>query len=152
MKKFCAVVFSLLCLFVVKPHSDFVSAIGVASDDDTFIIYSHYVFDDETYDICGDGYFIYTDYASSREILIRHQDVLGQTIVLRSFDGDIDDIAMSVGAKIVHRDRVEDTEIVFGYNPSLRDYVVIDGARVNVQIATDGDFVKIGYPLILDSF
>ncbi len=42
--------------------------------------------------------------------------------------------------------------VVCGYTSQIRGGIVIDGQKVNVQVAYDGQTVTIGSPLILDSF
>lgn len=43
-------------------------------------------------------------------------------------------------------------QVVCGYSAKVQGCVVIDGQKINVQIACDGQTVTVGSPLILDSF
>lgn len=42
--------------------------------------------------------------------------------------------------------------VVCGYSAKVQGGVIVDGQKVNVQIACDGQTVTVGSPLILDSF
>lgn len=62
------------------------------------------------------------------------------------------DILESLKAKIVSTERVENIEIINAYTPYFDKSVVVQGKKVNLQLAAkDGDIVA-GFPMILTGF
>lgn len=54
--------------------------------------------------------------------------------------------------EIVNENEISDRLIIEGYSNKLKDYIVINGRKVNVQLSISGDKIIMGYPLINGSF
>lgn len=65
-----------------------------------------------------------------------------------SYDDFINELEINIISKFEVSDRV----IMEGYSPRFKDYLVINGFKVNVQISISDDSVIIGSPLINGSF
>lgn len=54
--------------------------------------------------------------------------------------------------EIVNENEISDRLIIEGYSNKLKDYIVINGRKVNVQLSISDDKIIMGYPLINGSF
>ena len=63
-----------------------------------------------------------------------------------------DDFINELDVDIISKFEVSDRVIIEGYSPRIKDYLVINGFKVNVQISISDDSVIIGSPLINGSF
>ena len=78
--------------------------------------------------------------------------VYGQTISTDINNIDINAFLCDINANIKEEQTLCDRHIVYAYSNVLKDFVYVNGARVNLQISVDEDRVYIGYPLIMGSF
>ena len=53
---------------------------------------------------------------------------------------------------IVDLQLVDEYQIFLCYNPQINDFVIVDGKKVNVQIAIKNDEINLGFPLILNGY
>ena len=53
---------------------------------------------------------------------------------------------------LLYTEVLEGTKISYAYDPSLANFVVVDGNKVNLQVAKTDFCIVVGYPLILGSF
>ncbi|MDR3294193.1 MAG: hypothetical protein LBT20_08855 [Clostridiales bacterium] len=60
--------------------------------------------------------------------------------------------ADALGVNVVRRENVGGTEILFGYAAGLSGVLILDGKRINIQIADNGIYLLIGSPYIPDGF
>ena len=99
----------------------------------------------------GAGY-VKTTYANYAKCIQKARGVDGVTVV-------VDKNALDVGALVdklqlcqtfVHQ--TQDFCCIYGYTPKIRNYVMVDGQKVNVQIAVTATQVHVGSPLILGSY
>jgi len=111
-----------------------------------------------SYQIPAEGEFI----LSGGMVITRHskQDFL-QIKDERSYFGislhysgaeDADSLMAAFGAREVFRQHIADRQIIYAYTPKIKDYVTIDGRRINLQIAADGQSVTVGSPLIAGGY
>ena len=64
-----------------------------------------------------------------------------------------DQILRMLGYTMVQAQGTYETiRVVYAYSSRGRNFLTIDGTRINLQIATRGDRVTIGWPVILGSF
>lgn len=54
--------------------------------------------------------------------------------------------------EVVNKNEISDRVIIEGYSNKLRDYVVINGRKVNIQLSIFDNKIIMGYPLINGSF
>ncbi len=60
------------------------------------------------------------------------------------------DIVNRLSITKVDTQDIGDIQFVYGYSPMLPLFTTIDNQKINIQIAKEKDYLKIGYPLILD--
>lgn len=63
-----------------------------------------------------------------------------------------DDFINELDVDIISKFEVSDRVIIEGYSPRIKDYLVINGFKVNIQISMSDKSVIIGSPLINGSF
>ena len=54
--------------------------------------------------------------------------------------------------EVVNKNEISDRVIIEGYSNKLKDYVVINGRKVNIQLSICDNKIIMGYPLINGSF
>lgn len=54
--------------------------------------------------------------------------------------------------EVVNKNEISDRVIIEGYSYKLKDYVVINGRKVNIQLSIFDNKIIMGYPLINGSF
>ena len=54
--------------------------------------------------------------------------------------------------EVVNKNEISDRVIIEGYSNKLKDYVFIDGRKVNIQLSIFDNKIIMGYPLINGSF
>lgn len=79
-------------------------------------------------------------------------NVKGETLSLTGGEKAAAEVIKKLKMRTVLEQNLEGIRIIYGYTPRLRGYVVIDGSRINVQIAVREDAVTVGTPLILGSY
>lgn len=103
------------------------------------------------YVVNDDGKFeIKTTTNDAKELLSVNTIVLGEGFELK--DVTLEEIMNHLDATLVTECQLGELIIKNCYSPRLTDYVIEGGEKVNLQIAITAEGVKIGYPLILDSF
>ena len=65
---------------------------------------------------------------------------------------DYDKIIDDLGLEIHSCKQVSGRKIIEGYSGKLKDFVVINGMRVNVQMSITDEKIIFGYPLISGAF
>lgn len=65
---------------------------------------------------------------------------------------DYNDFVDELDINIISEFEVSDRVIIEGYSSRFKDYIVVDGFKVNIQMSVFEDSVVIGSPLINGSF
>ena len=91
------------------------------------------------------------DMTEAKDVLMKQTDVAGEAIIIQKQE-DLYKILSKLLAKKISSEMVEGMSVEYYYSPRLQNHVVVDGKKVNLMIANRINNIKIGYPLILDSF
>lgn len=75
---------------------------------------------------------------------------VGECIILDNLD-NVDLVLKKLRAKYILSEEFQDNLIEYYFSPRLRDYIIVGGNRVNLQISY-GSKIKIGYPIIREGF
>lgn len=65
---------------------------------------------------------------------------------------DAEEILNILKATVVQENEIENLRLIYAYSPYYQDSVMVDGKKVNLQLAFDGDNLIAGFPLILTGF
>lgn len=149
---FCLVVFCLVSL----PTSQIV-LLGYVPNDSS--IYSFYTTDNintinnATVVKNGNSSIVSCTSLNAKNVKQSLKNILGESVKINNPSKDIiDNLYQYINKNIVYYEVLENTTITYCYNPSLLNFVMIDGQKVNLQIAQNNNYIVIGYPLILGSF
>ena len=72
--------------------------------------------------------------------------------VVELFESDYEKIISKLNLETVNKFVVDDRLIIEGYTNKIKNYIVLDGRKINVQISLSADKCLIGSPLIKNSF
>ena len=88
------------------------------------------------------------DAAELRRLFTR---IDGESITL-DIKQSTSEILKKLQARQVSRDRIGDLTTIYAYSPKVPTYIIVDGERINIQIAQANNRTLIGFPIILGSF
>lgn len=152
--------FSIFCLVIFAIVSLPVSQIALAGFvPDNSAIYSFYTVDNisaiKNANIVKNGNSLIVSCDSKNASIVRNSiiNVLGESVQFTNPNNStLNKINNYLKDKLLHTETVGKTEIKYAYDQTLLRYVMVDGKKVNLQVATNGNLITIGYPLILGSF
>lgn len=64
----------------------------------------------------------------------------------------LEDFLSKINLEVYNKINLNDRVVIEGYTSNLRDYVVVNNSKINIQISICDDSCLIGYPLIKNSF
>ena len=108
--------------------------------------------------VCVGGVFVLSSNAYCLEnLLIKNSveyDVLdgSDNFEIVSVGCGSDSIFEILDLVVVRRFEIDNKIIVEGYSNKIKNYIVVDGVRINIQLCESGDDLIIGSPLIKSSF
>ena len=149
---FCLIIFCLVSLPVSH-----ITLLGYVPD--TSSIYSFYTTD--TIDTIqnanivknGNSAIVSCDSTNAKYVRKFLHNVLGESVQINNPTKQVlDNICNYIKNDFLYDEIVGQTQIMYCYNPSLANFVMIDKQKVNIQIAKSDNQIVIGYPLILGSF
>ena len=76
---------------------------------------------------------------------------MGDEIVIYD-EIDCDELLNDLMLEVYSNEVISDRIIIEGYSHKIKNYIVIDNRKVNVQISISDDSIIIGSPLISNSF
>lgn len=100
----------------------------------------------------GNGKLVQCSLANVHKTLAACQNVDGLSI---RFFGTLDDfnaLQASLNLQVSSVQQLQNLTIVCGYSNKICGSIMVEGNRVNVQMAFDGQTITVGSPLILDSY
>ncbi len=148
--KILPIIFCAIMLFCFMPTPNFIDFVDAV--DGIFYFYTTQKLTGEELNLvpCGNGYIISCDREESHNLYqkLNKQKLLGISIDTHV---ELNKVIKKLDLKITRTQELDSTTFLYGYTNKLKNFIVIDGEKVNIQIAQTGDTLKIGYPLILDS-
>ena len=98
---------------------------------------------------CGDVDFVYL---TKEEGLNSIKKVPLEGLEFYMNNVDAEEILNILKATVVQENEIENLRLIYAYSPYYQDSVMVDGKKVNLQLAFDGDNLIAGFPLILTGF
>jgi len=99
----------------------------------------------------GDKIFSFCSYEEAKEVFENiKNDLDGIQFYFKGFDEQ--DFYKKFNARVVSKSQVEQIRLTCGYTPFFNQVILIDGKKVNFQIANTSDWVIVGFPLILTGY
>lgn len=76
----------------------------------------------------------------------------GITVVLPKSNVDVVALVKKLQLKHTFSQQTQDFCCIYGYTDKIRNFVIVDGQKINVQIAVTPTQVHVGSPLLLGSY
>ena len=101
----------------------------------------------------GNAYVVSCKFEDAKEVKNGLFDVLGESIKVKNYSQTTkNDILKRFENLVVSMQFVDKYVVLQCYDKSLENYLIVDGKKVNIQIALTDAEINIGYPLILNGF
>lgn len=110
----------------------------------------------------GGRYSVYTNNRISEEYTLSPYEVIlhhvkngsvqGESVRFIGKDKDIDEFIEELNITVVDEQNLSNIRIIYGYTTRFGEHRVLEGKKVNVQIAKRGATITIGTPMIIGSF
>lgn len=156
MKIFFCMVFSVVILiFSVGNFPSFVSIVDAPKNADYVFVMSD-IKNISKFDlkcVVNGNYFIVSCNKNTAEkFSIDDATVVGQAVSYEADIKSIDDVISKLKLSIIKKESVNQIICVYGFTNYINNFVMVDGFKVNIQIAYSYNKIKIGTPIILDSY
>ncbi len=96
--------------------------------------------------------FVYADSFEAKKVKASLEYVCGESVVFDYSQEQIDKCLSSYKAKKLFSEKGEGFDTVYYYSNKIPFYELIDGVKVNLQVAYLGEYCQIGSPLIYGAF
>lgn len=102
----------------------------------------------------GNGYIISCDSKISQSISQKlfKSKLLGESFEFYGNKNDVNKILRQLEAKVLKTENFENFCIIYAYSPKICESITQNKQKINLQIAIKNNKIKVGTPLILDSF
>ena len=98
---------------------------------------------------CGDVDFVYLTKEEGLDA-VKKIPVEGLEFYLNGVSSD--EVLKILEATVIEQSEVQGIRLIYAYSPFYQDAVIIDGKKVNLQLAFDGNNIIAGFPLILTGY
>jgi len=95
---------------------------------------------------------IITVYSSAEEAAANLKDIRGESTLYPYSEGLIAQLEKAYFAEEVFYESCCGVQSFYYYSPLFSGYVIIEGYAVNLHIASDGENIKIGTPIIFGGY
>ena len=90
---------------------------------------------------------------SAQLAYLKGRNLCGQTLIIENAEEEaLSKLMKKLKMKTVMTQELGDIKIIYGYSNRLKNSVILDGKKVNVEIAVRGGKITAGTPLILGSY
>lgn len=100
----------------------------------------------------GNGYLVQCSVCAFEQTLQNCVGVDGISVKYVGTKQDVEKLKQWLGLTVQSVQHLDKLQILCAYSPKIREEIFLDGKRVNVQVAFDGEYITVGCPLILDSY
>ena len=144
-------IFSILLLLfgVVRKYSNPINAFLLKENPAEEYVYAYSNFGLENYYSCGELKILYGKNIIQK-VDFSKKEALGAGLVFSQLN--IKEFEKLNNLKLVSIEQANGIDIYNYYSFNLPKYIILKNQRVNIQVAVSEEQVKVGYPLILDSF
>ena len=80
------------------------------------------------------------------------KNIKAEGIMLFANDSGLNNLLKSLNMLVFKEENVNGMNVVYGFTPKYEDYVLVDGKKINVQIASTRQEHVVGFPIILSGF
>lgn len=99
---------------------------------------------------CGEKFFNFCTFeeAKSKVVLVKDSDA----VQFYAEEVELDAMLKQIKFQQLFSEEVEGIEVCYGYCPCYKSAILLDGKKVNVQIAKIDGQVILGFPMIMTGF
>ncbi len=151
MKKISAFLFCLVCLFVSQEQASFLEFVDPPKSATVYFYTSGQAVGEEKIKT-GNGYIIISSLRNSENVLSENRNIIGQSL---SFEGNTEiylEYKNRLNLVVVKEESVLEIKTLYGYTPKIKNFILIDGQKVNIQMALNKNIISVGTPIILGSY
>ena len=118
-----------------------------------FYTYQNIEFSNCNQIVNGNGYILKTDTKSAKIIYnqLNKSLVKGFSFCVSENQLNVQQFLKNLDASIFFEEKIDEINFCYAYSPIFKDFVTIDGQKINLQICKSDGVIKIGVPLILGS-
>lgn len=152
MKKVLAFILVLIGLFLAKSdYCEFVNLTDFPKDSQ----YCLYVGDTPSTENCvnvGSGYIVFDDIENAQSLVKNSKKIYGQSVCFEGTTDNYFELLKDLRLKECFVENIENIKVFYGFSNKLKDFTVVNGEKVNIQVAYREGKITVGTPLILGSF
>lgn len=100
---------------------------------------------------CGDKFFNYCSFSTAKQNIKKWKNVLN-SLQFYYDDMQLQEVFEVLRFSEISSQEIDGLTVYYGYTPYYQDCVLIDGKKVNVQIAVSDGKVIAGFPMILTGY
>lgn len=100
----------------------------------------------------GSRGYVRTNYINFYKSLQNAKGVDGVTVVIDKSGVDVGALLKKLQVNQTYSQQTDDFTCIYGYTQKIRNFVLVDGCKVNVQIAITPNQIHVGSPLLLGSY
>jgi hypothetical protein len=150
MKRLLVLFFLFMLLFVLNVNSELTLFDVFADDAQSFYIISGLGVGDNSLNFNGNNYVSMINKFDVKTKNFDAKNISGQSVFMG--DKNKDFVIRKLNLNLVQESNCGSVKEVLGYTHKFKNYVLINGQKVNVQISESDVGIMVGYPLILQGF
>lgn len=151
MKKLLVLFFLLVSLFCLNTFQAQSLFSVFASDAGTFFLTTNSPLSTSVKGVKNGGGYVYSFNKSTLNSAgLNLKNITSQSVVLNNKSFNY--IQQKLNLKIVSKSNTNNVMEILGYSNKLKNFVYVNGNKVNIQIALNKTNAIVGYPLILQGF
>ena len=101
----------------------------------------------------GNSYIVCCSFDDASKVKKQLDGIMGESVRIINCSKNTKQKILSRYQKyIVDEQCVDEYQTYLCYNPQINDFVIVDGKKVNVQIAIKNYEINLGFPLILNGY
>ena len=150
MKRLLVLFFLFMLLFVLNVNSDLTLFDVFADDAQSFYIISGLGVDGNSLNFSGNNYVSMINKSDVKIKNYAAKNISGQSVFMG--DKNKDFVIRKLNLNLVQESSCGSGKGGLGYTHKFKNYVLVNGQKVNVQISESDVGIIVGYPLILQGF
>lgn len=150
MKRLLVLFFLLILLFVLNANSRLTLFDVFADDAQGFYITNSIGGGNDNLNINSYSYVASISKFDAESNKYESKNISSQSVLIYNKTEEF--ITKKLKLKLVKQSDLNGTKELLGYTTKFKNYVIVDGEKVNVQISVNNNKIIVGHPLILQGF
>ena len=150
MKRLLVLFFLLMLLFVLNANSRLTLFDVFADDAQDFYITNSFGGGNDNLNINNCSYVTSISKFDAESNKYESKNISSQSVLIYNKTEEF--ITKKLKLKMVKQSDLNGMKELLGYTTKFKNYVIVDGEKVNVQISVNNNKIIVGHPLILQGF